>query len=155
VLYEDDRHTLPLRVSCKMQTADRLAAERGEDSASAPEGSCADLHRAIVAQVHASLSDADRALVRVTPQQILLMPDEVTRLESGWTAPFDFAWFDADGALHLQAKALRIDWQDKLWSWAPESLRGLHYCHVIAPEYLRRLMMGEQSVPRLPPTEPQ
>jgi hypothetical protein len=155
VLYEDDRRTLPLRISCKMQSADRLAAEQGGEPAPAAELSCADLHRAIVAQVHASLSSADLERVRVPPQQILLMPDQVTRLDSSWIAPFDFAWFDAANALHLQAKSLRIDWRDKLWSWAPERMRGLHYCHVIAPEYLRRLMMGERSVPQMPLAESQ
>ena len=155
VLYEDDRRTLPLRISCKLHTADRLASDRSDAPAQATEASCVDLHRAIVAQVHASLSAADLERVQVPPQRILLMPDQLTRLESSWIAPFDFAWFDAGDALNLQAKSLRIDWEDPLWSWAPERIRGLHYCHVIAPEYLRRLMMGERSAPQLPPVEPQ
>jgi hypothetical protein len=68
--------------------------------------------------------------------------DQRTFLNSSWIAPFDFAYVDGEGSLHLRAKALRIGWDDILWSWAPDSMRGNFYCHVAAPEYVRRVMMG-------------
>ncbi|HSN71973.1 MAG TPA: hypothetical protein VLT59_10700 [Steroidobacteraceae bacterium] len=151
VLYEDDLRTVPLRVSCKMQTPDRLADEYGADSIGEASTSCADVHRGIVDAVFASLTDEERALVRVPREQVVLAPDQSTVLMTNWIAPFDFAWFDPEGRLHLRSSALRIDWTAPLWSWTPERFRGLYYCHVIAPEFLRRLLRGEESAPRIAP----
>lgn len=150
VLYEDDRRTVPLRVSCKMSTPDHLTDEYGAGAVGAPPASCLDLHRAIVTEVYESLSVEERVRLRFTPDQILLDADEKTVLGATWISPYDFASLDAGGALHLRSKALRIDWGDMWWSWAPASMRGLYYCHVIAPEYLRRLVMGDQGIPRAP-----
>jgi hypothetical protein len=69
---------------------------------------------------------------------------------SSWVAPFDFAFLDSSRILHLRSKAQRIDRDDFLWSWAPGWIRGAYNCHVIAPEYLRRLLMGESGLPTVP-----
>jgi len=157
VLFEDDLRTLPIRVSCKMRTPDHLTEEYGNSAAGEAETSCSDLHHSIVEQVYAGLSPHDRTQLRYSPEQIVYELDEKTVLGSSWVAPFDFAFFDANGALHLRAKMQRIDRDDFLWSWAPGRFRGVYNCHVVAPEFLRRLLMGEGGLPTMPdpgPPEP-
>jgi hypothetical protein len=147
VLYEDDARTHPLRVSCKMKTPDQLVEAYGESAAHDAPASCASLNRAILGSVEHELPADDTARLRISPQAIVLDPDETTYLGSSWLAPYDFAYVDGDGALHLRAKSLHMDWDALWWSWRPQRVRGSFFCHLVAPEYLRRLILGETSAP--------
>jgi hypothetical protein len=51
---------------------------------------------------------------------------------------------------HLLARTLRVDWQNRWLAWAPGRLRGAYFCHLVAPEYLRRLVLGEARAPAWP-----
>lgn len=138
VLYEDDARQRPLRISCKLKSPDLIGATYGAAAARDPELSCAHLHREIVEGVFASLTSEERA--RLAIERVVYQPDETTFMGSSWIEPFEFAWRSGD-TLHLKAKRLRVDWNDPWFAWAPDRVRGVVYCHLIAPEYLRRLAL--------------
>jgi hypothetical protein len=64
-----------------------------------------------------------------------------------WLKPYDIAWAGADGALHLKSKAMRNDWLDPRYADAPARFKGTRYCHLVAPEYLKRLLTGVVAAP--------
>ena len=63
---------------------------------------------------------------------------------SSWVQSTASAYVGDRGRLHLRAARLFAGREDWRWKILPESLRGNHYCHLIAPESLRELMFGSQ-----------
>jgi hypothetical protein len=147
VLYEDPQRTRPMRVSCKMKTPDHLNAVYGAGSARDTRR-CLDVHRDIADRVYASLTAAERGRLALARTSIVLDPDDSGFLGNLWVRPYDFAYRTGDARLHLASKSLRVNW-DSLWfAWAPQRVRGTLYCHLIAPEYPRRIALGEAQVPQ-------
>ena len=142
----------PMRVSCKVKTPDHLNAEYGPGTATGRGVGCIDINRDTARGVYAGLEPAERARLKNPGSTLSFEPDEITFMGSSWVGEFPFAYTGQDGKLHLQAKALRVDWENVWLSWAPDRLRGALYCHLIAPEYLRRLILGETTAPALTPT---
>jgi hypothetical protein len=139
----------PMRVSCKVKTPDHLNAEYGPGTATDSGLGCIDINRDTARRVYAGLATDEKTRLRIPEARLVFEPDETTFMGSSWIGEFPFAWSASDGRLHLQAKVLRVDW-DNLWlSWAPDRLRGALYCHLVAPEYLRRLVLGEVTAPPL------
>lgn len=145
VMPEPGTANSPMRVSCKIKTPDHLNAEYGPGTATDQGLSCVDINLATSRRVYASLSAEEIARVRIPEQRIVFDPDQSTFMGSSWVGEFPFAYTGQDGRLHLQAKALRVDWDNVWLSWAPDRLRGALYCHLVAPEYLRRLVLGETT----------
>jgi hypothetical protein len=54
-------------------------------------------------------------------------------------------WRDQDGVLHVRSKGFRVDWTDPQFAAMPGRFRGVQYCHLIAPEYLARLVSGQAT----------
>lgn len=138
----------PWRVSCKVKTPDHLNAHYGPGTARDAGITCKDINRDTVAAVLASLSPGERARASSSAKAIVYDPDTSTVVGSRWLEPYDFAYTSPDGRLHLLAKNLRVDWDDWWFAWAPEKFRGAYYCHLAAPEYVRRLLLGESTAPR-------
>lgn len=147
VLTEAGDVSRPLRVSCKTKTPDHLRETYGSAQAHDSGRSCRDIHRALVMSVWQAMSPSERGAVKHRPERILLDGDAKSIMGSRWIADYESAYVDSGGQLHLLAKALRVNWNDIWFAWAPNSLRGVHYCHLVAPEHLRRLMLGEVSAP--------
>jgi hypothetical protein len=147
VMSEPDRPGAPMRVSCKVKTPDHLNAAYGPGTAVDRGVTCADLNRETVSQVYARLTPAERRSLRLPENRIVFDDDITTFMGSSWVGEFPFAYTGTDGRLHLQAKTLRVDWDNVWFSWAPDRLRGAFYCHMVAPEYVRRLALGEVSAP--------
>ena len=139
----------PMRVSCKVKTPDHLNAEYGPGSAVDPVLGCVDVNRDTARRVYAGLTASEQLRLRIPAGSIVFEPDESTFMGSGWVGEFPFAWTGTDGKLHLRARRLRVDWDNFWLSWAPDRLRGALYCHLVAPEYLRRLALGETIAPPL------
>lgn len=139
----------PWRVSCKVKTPDHLRSHYGAAAAAETARSCAEVNRATVRRVYQALAAAGQAPQR--PEGSWRFDaDATTLLGSEWVAPYAFAYGAPDGSVHLFAKSLRVDW-DTLWlAWAPERFRGALYCHLAAPEYVRRVALGA-AVPARPP----
>jgi hypothetical protein len=149
--YEDAAKTRPTLLMCKGKSADHIVAVHGADAAQPDLAtSCRDVNRDIVLGVWRTLSSAERATARQTPQRIMLDADDVQLTGSRWITPHPFAYSGADGRPHLVARRLRADWTDWRWRLAPTSWRGTYYCQLAAPEYVRRLMLG-QTTPPPPP----
>ncbi len=137
---------VPLRISCKTKTADHIAAVHGRGSLAgtpAPALSCRDINREIVLAAWRGLDAAQRAAAPLPPTRLMLDPDRLRFTGSGWVSDYAMIYAAADGSVHVQAQALHADWEDWRWKLAPESWRGTRYCHLIAPEHARRLMLGE------------
>jgi hypothetical protein len=147
VEYEDAEKRHPMRLSCKLKSPDIILKEYGPGTAVDGPAACGDVNRQIVAAVVAALPPADKAALKVDPARIVYDPDDHVLTGEKWIQPFPFAYAGKDGALHLRAKLLRVDWNNKLFALAPERMRGTLYCHLIAPEYAARLLTGAAAAP--------
>lgn len=139
---------IPQRVSCKTKTADLLQETWGADTAAATARSCRDLNRGTVMAVWQSLDAAQRARVTDRPDRILLEADTNAYMGSRWITDYPFVWRDVGGELHVHSKSLIVNWDDWKFAWAPDRIRGVRYCHLIAPEYLRAIMLGDVVIAR-------
>jgi hypothetical protein len=138
----------PWRVSCKVKTPDHLNAHYGPGTANDQGITCKDINRDTVAAVLGSLLPSERARAATAANAIIYDPDTTTIMGNRWLEPYDFAYTAADGHLHLFARNLRVNWDDWWFAWAPERFRGAYYCHLAAPEYVRRLLLGDAKAPR-------
>lgn len=133
----------PMMVSCKMKTADHLITVYGEGAAGTDIG-CSGVNEITLRQVLSSLTPQERRRLRYDGgQQLRFATDIVTTQGPVWLEPYPLARLGSDGSLQLQAKSMRNDWLDPRYAQAPAQFRGTRYCHLIAPEYLRRLLLGE------------
>lgn len=133
----------PLQLSCKTKSADHLRSAHGAAAAGA-DRSCRDLHRDMVNEVWRALAPAERARAPHPPWRVMLDADAANYMGSSWLKSRAEATRGADGLLHLRAAGLFAEWEDWRWKVMPESFRGNHYCHLVAPERIRRLMLGEE-----------
>jgi hypothetical protein len=132
-----------MMVSCKMKTADHLVSEYGPEAAGADIG-CSGVNALTLQRVLASMTPAERRRLRFDGgKKVLMDPDIVTTMGPIWLEPYAMARIDESGHLRIQAKAMRNDWLDPRYLAAPPQFRGTRYCHLVAPEYLRRLLLGE------------
>jgi len=147
----------PRAVSCKTKTADHLRAVHGIAAAPGPvesPRSCRDVQRAVVLQVWAALDAEQRADAAYAPARILLAADTLSYTGSAWLSTPAAAWVGSDGRLRMRASALYAAWEDWRWKVMPQSFRGNHYCHLVAPERIRGLMLGEERAdPQSPAAE--
>ncbi len=142
VRYADAAREQAVQVSCKTKSADILNALVGPGTATGGALSCRDVQRAIVMSVWFGLTPAERAAATDPPDRILLDADTTTIMGNNWVKEYEPMYRDADGRLHLHSKALKVDWDNVWLSWAPDRVRGVHYCHFVAPEALRRELRG-------------
>lgn len=150
VMMEPGTTDKPWRVSCKIKTPDHLNEVYGEGSAIDTGRTCRDVNRDTVRRVYANFTPAERAAIKLPGDQIWLEPDELVMTGGSYVTEYPFAWSTPDGAVHLQSKTLRVNWDDWRFAWAPDRLRGAMYCHLITPEYVRRIALGESTVPPRP-----
>ena len=140
--YEDAARTQLKMISCKMKTADHLRAEYGAAMAG-EDSTCSALNARTLTAVLAAIPARQRSRLRFQGgTQVVFDADALTTDGPTWLAPYPLAYLGQDGALHVQAKAMRNDGQDPRYFAAPPQFRGTRYCHLIAPEHLRRLLTG-------------
>lgn len=139
VRFQDGDPQRPTLVSCKMKTADHIVSEYGAGQAGEDRG-CRYVNELTWRAVQASLPGKAQ-------RSVAFDEDIVTTDGPVWLAPYAYARVDASGVLHLQAKAMKNDWLDPRYANSPPQFRGTRYCHLIAPEYLRRLLQGEAPLP--------
>jgi hypothetical protein len=143
VWFDDEARTQPKMISCKMKTSDHIATEYGADQTTG-EGQCADINRATLERVLAGIGPAERRRLRFARgTQVVFEPEVRTTDGPVWLAPFALTTIGSDGALHIHSKAMRNDWLDPALAQAPPQFKGTRYCHLIAPQYLARLLRGE------------
>jgi len=143
VWFEDEARTRPKMVSCKMKTADHIRAEYGADQVG-DDTSCAAVNERIVAAVRASLTRAERRRLKFNEgRRIVFDPDLVTTDGPTWLEPFAVLYVTPDGTLHAKSKGMKNDWFDPRLAKAEPRFKGTRYCHLVAPEYLRRVLLGD------------
>lgn len=137
----------PKIISCKMKTVDHLKAEYGE-AAAGEDASCAAWNRRTWEAVLTGFTDKERRGLRFDEgRDVVFDLDVVTNQGQIWVLPFPIARVDPDGALHLLSKSMKNDWTDPRYADAPVLVRGTRYCHLVAPDYLRGLLLGEITLP--------
>jgi hypothetical protein len=145
-------------ISCKLKSADHLNTAFGAGTAG-PEGLCQDMNRETLRQVRASLPGAARRDVVLDPDENIFDDAHPEMAGPNWLAPFQLTYLDGAGVLHIHAKGFRVDWADPRFATLDGRFRGVHYCHLIAPTYLRDLLAGSvapgvtvgREVSRAPP----
>lgn len=146
---ERDAKGRPLEISCKTKSADHLRAVHGAQAArdpALPPRSCVDIHRVMVNEIWSTLDERQRAAAVFPPTRIMLVADVMRYTGSGWIGSPAETYVAADGRLRLRAAALYAEWEDWRWKIMPKSFRGNHYCHLVAPERIRALMLGEERL---------
>jgi hypothetical protein len=144
--YADPQRLKARMISCKLHSPERIRAEYGA-TAAGEASSCARINRRTLDAVMASLTDRQK---KKMPFQgtigVMLEPDLVARSENEWLEAFTMVEADAGGTLRIRAKSLRPG--------APMPVRNKstapagQYCHLIAPDYLKRILTGEVQLPR-------
>jgi hypothetical protein len=133
-------------ISCKFKSADHIRAEHGPNAAGAPS-SCAFLNRRTLDGVLSSLSKRERKMLQFKSGTAVLIDADIMATQGPqWLEPFRMVWVDVGGTLRIQAKGMRNDWTDPRLANAPLRLKGTHYCHLIAPDYLKALLLGEAKI---------
>jgi hypothetical protein len=147
VEYEDAAGTRPKRISCKTKTWDQIRDVYGADAArDGGAASCRDVNRDTIMTTWRAMTPAERARAAHPPQRIMLDGDENVIMGSKWVEPYEFAYLGSDGRVHVQARTIEVGFKEWPWRLAPAQFRGTYYCHLIAPEYARRVMLGEARI---------
>jgi len=144
--YADPQHTKARMISCKLHSAERIRAEYGA-TAAGESTTCARLNRRTLDAVMLTLTDRQKKKMPFKgPVAVLLDPDEQATSESQWLESFTMVQTDAGGTLRIRAKSLgggsvRV-------STKSNANGGRQYCHLIAPDYLKRILTGEVQLPK-------
>ncbi|MBT8442129.1 MAG: alpha/beta hydrolase [Gammaproteobacteria bacterium] len=129
-------------ISCKLKSADHLNAAFG-DGAAGPDGLCQDMNRASLRQVQRTVPDlADRQVI-FDEQENVFSDEDPPSTGRIWLEPFELTYADAAGDLHVRSKGFRVDWTDPRFAMLDARVRGVHYCHLIAPAHLRAVLAGD------------
>lgn len=127
-------------VSCKLKSADHLNLQFGAGTAG-PDGLCQDMNRAVFRLVGRKASKPAFRRVSFDPQETVSNPQQPGMTGPDWLAPFTLTYVQ-DDVLHIATKGFIVNFNDPQYAKAPERFRGVHYCHLIAPEHLQGLMDG-------------
>ena len=124
----------------------RLPATYGA-TAAGESTTCARLNRRTLDAVMASLTERQKKKMPFKGTvPILLDPDEQAANEAQWLESFNMVQTDAGGTLRLRAKSLRGETSQRV-SNKGNAAGGKQYCHLIAPDYLKRILIGEVQLP--------
>jgi hypothetical protein len=146
VQYADAQRTRPRMISCKLHSAEKIRAAYGP-TAAGESTTCARLNRRTLDAVMASLTDRQKKKMPFKGSiPILLDPDEQAANEAQWLEAFTMVQTDAGGTLRVRAKSLRGDGNHVRVGSKPAT-GGRQYCHLIAPDYLKRILLGEVQLP--------
>jgi len=128
-------------VSCKMKSAGRIVMAHGEQAAG-EEKDCRRINQRSFDELYAVL-EAHREELAFRRSEVIFEEDEFAYMGPDWLDPWPYpaATVENDGKLHIRAKAMHIP-----YAWyipIPDRFKGVHYCHLVAPAYLRQLLLKE------------
>jgi hypothetical protein len=128
-------------ISCKLKSADHLNLEFGEGSAG-PDGACQDMNREVFMRVARGVNNPVFRKVTFDPQENVSNPENPGMTGPDWLAPYTATSVDADDTLTIRSKGFVVNFSDPQYAAAPARFRGVHYCHLLAPEHFKALMEG-------------
>ena len=134
-------------VSCKMRTAGSIVdayAEQGQSLTSGEETSCEFVISSMLSEIAEEISTAK---LSIDPASVEIDEEDLTFMGPSWLDPWPFepADMDESGKLHLKSRALYVPWS--IFIPAPAAFKGVYYCHLPAPAYLKALLAGEVKAP--------
>jgi hypothetical protein len=134
-------------VSCKMRTAGSIAdaySDAGEPVTVGEDQSCHFLTTHILQKVRDNISQDE---IDLTNRSIVVDEEELTFMGPMWLDPWPFqsAYRDESGVIHLKSRALYVPWS--IFIPAPAAFKGVYYCHLATPAYLKALLLGEVDAP--------
>lgn len=149
VQYADPQKTHPRMISCKLYSAESIRAAYGANAAG-ESTTCARLNRRTLDAVMLSLTERQKKKIPFKGAvAVMLDPDEHAANETQWLEAFTMVQTDAGGTLRIRAKSLRGDGENLKVSARPSApIGGKQYCHLIAPDYLKRILLGEVQLPK-------
>jgi len=144
--YADPQHSKARMISCKLHSADRIRAEYGA-TAAGESTTCARLNRRTLDAVMLTLTDRQKKKMPFKGSvAVLLDPDEQATSEAQWLESFTMVQTDAGGTLRIRAKSLGGG--NMRVANKSNASGGRQYCHLIAPDYLKRILTGEVQLPK-------
>jgi hypothetical protein len=144
--YADPQHSRARMISCKLHSADRIRAEYGA-TAAGESTTCARLNRRTLDAVMLTLTDRQKKKMPFKGSvAVLLDPDEQATSEAQWLESFTMVQTDAGGTLRIRAKSLGGG--NMRVANKSNAIGGRQYCHLIAPDYLKRILTGEVQLPK-------
>jgi len=145
--YADSQQARPRMISCKLHSAERIRAAYGA-TAAGEATSCARLNRRTLDAVMAAMTERQKKKMPFKgPVPVMLEPDIQASSEADWLQEFTMLQTDAGGTLRIRAKSLGAGTMSTRVSTRAASDSGRLYCHLIAPDYLRRVLTGEVKLP--------
>jgi hypothetical protein len=82
------------------------------------------------------------------PVPVMLEPDLQATNESDWLEAFTMVETDAGGTLRIRAKSLGKAAGNVRVATRGAASGDRQYCHLIAPDYLKRILIGEVQLPK-------
>jgi hypothetical protein len=144
--YADPQRSRARMISCKLHSADRIRAEYGA-TAAGESTTCARLNRRTLDAVMLTLTDRQKKKMPFKGSvAVLLDPDEQATSEAQWLESFTMVQTDAGGTLRIRAKSLGGG--NMRVANKSNANGGRQYCHLIAPDYLKRILTGEVQLPK-------
>ena len=133
----EDGTQFPKLVSCKFKSSKRIKSVRGDDAAG-EEKTCKGINERTVNDV------LSRLRMEGLPD-VIFEEDEVEDRGQLWLDPWPYPAVaqDDDGTLRIRAGSVLIEYS--LFNVMPERFLGVHYCHLIAPDYAEGLLTGAIS----------
>ena len=128
-------------ISCKLKSADHLNLAFGEGSAG-PDGKCQEMNQAVFKKIAKHTRSPTYTSITFDPLETVTNDEQPGMTGPDWLAPFSMTYVE-DDVLHIATKGFVVDFTDPRYEAAPERFRGVHYCHLISPDYLAALMVGE------------
>ncbi len=132
-------------LSCKLKSAESLNRAFGDpDPVAGGNTGCDFVTEQLLQRTLARLSAAQR---RLGPEDFVVAEEVVTHMGPSWLKPWPFEAITAtgDGRWRLNSRALRVP--DAWYIPLPARIKGVYYCHLIAPEYLEALVSGAVAPP--------
>jgi len=148
--FADAQHTRARMISCKLHSAARIRSEYGA-TAAGEATSCARLNRRTLDAVMTTMTAKQKKKMPFKGAvPVMLEPDLQATSEAEWLESFTMVETDAGGTLRIRAKSLGAG-----AAATRVSTRGgnkandtVQYCHLIAPDYLKRILTGEVQLPK-------
>jgi hypothetical protein len=148
VRYGDSQQKQPRMISCKLHSVERIRAEYGP-TAAGESSSCARLNRRTLDAVMGSLTERQKKKMPFKGAvPVMLDPDLQASSEAEWLQEFTMVQTDAGGTLRIRAKSLGTASGTTRVATRATANSGRQYCHLIAPDYLKRVLTGEVQLPK-------
>jgi hypothetical protein len=147
---DGERADFPVTVACKMKTAERIrTANAGMSNLTigAEDRECQKWQAQMLDAVYGALEAQGKSDL-LSRDRVVLAEEDSVYIGPFWLRPelYQVAYSEGD-VLNLRTKVLHVEY--RRFMPVPDSFMGTHYCTMITPEYLSKLLQGEVKAPPL------